>query len=417
MASDQILVGLDVGTTAVRVVVGKKETQNAVPPSIIGVGDAEASGIRRGVIVDIEEAVSSISTALEKAERMTGIPIEHAVVSVGGPHVSSLESHGVIAVARADGEITENDIIRVIDASQAIQIPTNREILHVIPKEFIVDGQDGIKDPVGMTGIRLEVDSHIIEASIPFIKNLTKCVMQAGIDIDDLVLGPLASTQAVLSKRQKELGVVLIELGGGTTGIVVFEESELLHTSILPVGAGHITNDIAIGLRTAVDVAEVVKLEYGTALPASVKKDEEINLAKINKNEEGEVSRHHVAEIIQARLEEIFSMVNRQLKSIGRDGQLPAGAILTGGGAKITGVVELAKKELRLPVQLGFPLNISTIIDRVDDPAYATAVGLVLWADEYLSRATSTGVSKFAKKVLENASLEKIRKFFKQFLP
>ncbi len=416
MASDQILVGLDIGTTTIRVVVGKRE-QPESPPSIIGVGEALAAGIRRGVIIDIEEAVSAISTALEKAERMTGIPTEHAVVSLNGAHVSSLESHGVIAIARADGEITESDVVRVIDASQAIQIPTNREILHVIPKDFVVDGQAGIKDPVGMTGIRLEVDSQIIEASIPFIKNLTKCVMQAGIDIDDLVLAPLAAAQSVLTKRQKELGVVLIELGGGTTGVVAFEESDLLHTSVLPVGSDHITNDLAIGLRTAVDVAEIVKREYGTALAQAVKKDEEINLTKIHRQEEGQVSRHHVAEIIQARLEEIFSMVNKQLKLVGRDGQLPAGAILTGGGAKMPGIVELAKKELRLPVQIGFPLNISTIIDRVDDPAYATAVGLVLWGSEYLSPTAGAGVSRFAKKVLEHASIERLRKFFKQFLP
>lgn len=415
MPTDNILVGLDIGTTTIRVVVGKRE--ETVPgPSVIGVGEAPAAGIRKGVIVDIEEAVSSISQALEKAERMTGLEIDHAVVSVGGSHASSLESHGVIAVGRADGEIAESDIVRVIDASQAIQIPTNREILHVIPKFFTVDGQGGIKDPVGMTGIRLEVDSQIIEASIPFIKNLTKCVMQAGVDIDDLVLGPLASAQAVLSRRQKELGVVLIELGGGTTGVVAFEESELLHTTILPVGGLHVTNDLAIGLRTAVDTAETVKVEHGSALSSLIKKDEELNLAKIDKNEEGKVSRHHVAVIIQARLEEIFSMVNKELKSVGRDGQLPAGAILTGGGAKLAGVVELAKKELRLPVQIGYPTNISTIIDRVDDPAYATAVGLVLWADEYLA-SHQAGVSRFAKQVLEHASIERLRKFFRQFLP
>lgn len=408
--------GLDIGTTTVRVVVGKREQEGGLP-GIIGVGEAPAGGIRRGVIVDLEEAVSSISTALEKAERMTGIAAEHAVVSVGGAHVTSLESHGVVAVSRADGEITESDVVRVIDASQAIQIPTNREILHVIPKEFAVDGQVGIKDPVGMTGIRLEADSQIIEASVPFVKNLTKCVMQAGIDLDDLVLAPLASAQAVLTKRQKELGVVLIELGGGTSGAVVFEESELIHATILPVGSDHITNDIAIGLRTSVDTAETLKLEYGVAIPSAVKKDEEINLSKIDKHEEGRVSRHHLAEIIQARLEEIFSMVNKELKSVGRDGQLPAGAILTGGGAKLPGVVELAKKELRLPVQIGFPLNIATIIDRVDDPAYATAVGLVLWANDYLYQVPRAGVGRFTKKVLEKASFEKMRKFFKQFLP
>lgn len=415
MAADQILVGLDIGTTTIRVVVGKKENPGALP-SIIGVGEAKSVGIRRGVIIDIEEAVSSISKALEKAERMTGIPTEHAVVSVGGAHVVSLESHGVIAVARADGEITENDVVRVIDAAQAIQIPTNREILHVIPKDFTVDGQSGIKDPVGMTGIRLEVDAQIIEASIPFIKNLTKCVIQAGIDIDDLVLGPLAAAQSVLTRRQKELGVVLIELGGGTTGLVAFEESELLHTNILAVGSDHITNDIAIGLRTSVDVAETVKLEYGRAINGTGKKDEVINLSKIDKNEEGQISRNHLTDIIQARLEEIFSMVNKELKTVGRDGQLPAGALLTGGGAKIPGVVELAKKELRLPVQVGYPLNISTIIDRVDDPAYATAVGLVLWANEYLASDRS-GMGRFTSKILQHASIDKIRKFFKQFLP
>lgn len=409
------MVGLDIGTTTIRVVVGKRNEGEAAS-SIIGVGEAIAAGIRKGVIVDIDEAVSSISQALEKAERMTGITIDHAAVSVGGAHASSLESHGVIAVGRADGEITESDIVRVIDASQAIQIPINREILHIIPKFFTVDGQKGIKDPVGMTGIRLEVDSQVIEASIPFIKNLTKCVMQAGVDIDDLVLAPLASAQATLTRRQKELGTVLIELGGGTTGVVAFEESELLHTTILPVGGMHVTNDLAIGLRTAVDTAETIKIQHGNAAPALVKKDEEINLARIDKNEEGKISRHHVAVIIQARMEEIFSMVNKELKTVGRDGQLPAGAVLTGGGAKLAGVVELAKKELRLPVQIGYPTNISTIIDRVDDPAYATAVGLVLWADEYLAN-NRPSASKFARKVLENASLERMRKFFKQFLP
>src|SRR3990167_8931315 len=206
--------------------------------------------------------------------------------------------------------------------------------------------------------------------------------MQAGVDIDDLVLAPLAAAQAVLTKRQKELGVVQIDLGGGTTGVVVFEESDLLRTTILPVGCDHITNDVAIGLRTSVDVAERIKLEYGHAIPSAVRKEEEINLAKINKAEEGRVSRHQLAVIIQARLEEIFSLVNKELKSIGRDGQLPAGAILTGGGTKLPGVVELAKKELRLPVQIGLPGNVSTVIDRLNDPSFATSVGLVLWANE-----------------------------------
>lgn len=415
MAKEQIFVGLDVGSSVIRVVVGKQESELG-NPSIIGVGEAPSSGIRRGVIVDIDEAVSSISEALEKAERMTGLTIDHAVVSVGGAQITSHESHGVIAVARADGEITESDVVRVVDASQAISIPANREILHVIPKNFTVDGQTGIKDPVGMSGIRLEVDSQIIQASVPFIKNLTKCIMQAGLEIDDLVLAPLAAAQAVISKKQKELGVVVIDLGGGTTGMVVFEEGDLMSSTILPVGSMHITNDLAIGMRTSVDTAEKVKLQFGQAEMREVKKDSEIDLTKIDKQEEGRVSIKHVAEIIEARLEEIFDLVNKELKKINKDGQLPAGAILTGGGAKLPGVVELAKKHLRLPVSVGLPGSVTTVIDRVDDPSFATSVGLVLWANEFLLGKSRT-VNKFARKVLENDTVNKMRKWFKSFLP
>lgn len=415
MAREHIYVGLDVGTSQIRVVVGKKESELG-SPSIIGVGEAPSMGIRRGVIVDIDEAVSAISEALEKAERMTGLTIDHAVVSVGGAQITSQESHGVVAVARADGEITESDVVRVVDASQAISIPPNREILHVIPKTFTVDGQGGIKDPVGMSGIRLEVDCQIIQGSVPFIKNLTKCILQAGLEIDDLVLAPLAAAQAVLSKKQKELGVAVIDLGGGTTGLVVFEESDLVTSNILPVGSIHVTNDLAIGLRTSVDTAEKVKLAYGQAATREVKKDVEIDLSKIDRGEEGRVSSKHVAEIIEARLEEIFDLVNKELKYIGKDGQLPAGAILTGGGAKIPGIVELAKKQLRLPVIIGLPGSVATVIDRVDDPSFATGVGLVLWAHEYLLGSSRT-VNKFAKKVLENETMNKMRKWFKSFLP
>lgn len=415
MAKEQIFVGLDVGSSTIRVVVGKQESDLGTP-SIIGVGEAASLGIRRGVIVDIDEAVSSISEALEKAERMTGLSIDHAVVSVGGAQITSQESHGVVAVARADGEITENDVVRVVDASQAISIPANREILHVIPKTFTVDGQTGIKDPVGMTGIRLEVDCQIIQGSVPFIKNLTKCILQAGLEIDDLVLAPLAAASAVLTKKQKELGVVVIDLGGGTTGLVVFEESDLVLSNILPVGAMHLTNDLAIGLRTSVDTAEKVKLNYAVAEARDVKKDVEIDLSKVDKQEEGKISGKHIAEIVQARLEEIFDMVNKELKLIGKDGQLPAGAVLTGGGAKLPGVVELAKKQLKLPVTLGLPGSVTTVLDRVDDPSFATSVGLVLWGHEFLLGRSRT-INKFAKKVLENDTVNRMKKWFKSFLP
>ncbi len=414
MAQQNYLAGLDIGSSFVRVVVGKVDAESKMP-SIIGVSETPSAGIRKGVVVDIDEAVSTISSALEKVERMTGLPIEHATIAIGGSHISSVESHGVIAVSRADGEITENDIIRVIDASQAISIPANREIIHVIPKNFVVDGQSGIKDPLGMTGIRLEVDTVIVQAASPFIKNLTKTIQQAGLHIDDMVLAPLAAAQAVLSKRQKELGVVLVDIGGGTTSVVVFEEGQLLHTAIIPVGSGHITNDIAIGLRTSIETAEIVKQEYAHAIPREIGRNEEIDLSQIDAAEEEHVSRHHVAEIVEARLEEIFELINKELKSINRDGQLPAGAVFTGAGAKIPGILELAKKQLRLPVQLGMPANVTTVIDRVEDPCYATAVGLVLWANEFFSG--SKGRSNFADSLLEHESLNKVKSIFKKFLP
>lgn len=414
MPQQHYLIGLDLGSANVRVVVGKIDQESRIP-SIIGVSETASAGIRKGVLVDIDEAVSTISSALEKVERMTGLAINHATVAIGGAHISSVESHGVIAVSRADGEITENDIIRVIDASQAISIPQNREIIHVIPKNFTVDGQSGIKDPLGMTGIRLEVDTVIVQAAVPFIKNLTKAITQAGLEIDDIVLAPLAAAQSALTKRQKELGVVLIDMGGGTTGIVVFEEGELIHIAIIPVGSGHITNDVAIGLRTSIETAETVKINYSHAIPREINRNDEIDLSEIDSSEEDKVSRHHLAEITEARLEEIFELVNKELRKINRDGQLPAGAVLTGAGAKMSGVIELAKKHLRLPIQIGIPTNVTTIIDRVEDPAFATAVGLLLWATEYSDLPKGSG--KFNLKLMQNEKVDRIRKLFKKFLP
>ena len=416
MAKEHLIVGLDVGTAVVRVVVGKLAPEEKVP-SIIGVGEAQALGIRKGMIVDIEEAVSSISQALERAERMTGVPIDRAIVSVGGAHVVSLESHGVIAVSRADGEITEADIVRAVDASQAISIPPNREILHVIPKTFTVDGQAGIKDPLGMNGIRVEVDSQIIQASAPFVKNLTKCIMRVGVEIEDLVLAPLAAATSVLSKRQKELGCVLIDIGGGTTGLTVFEEGELLHAAVLPVGGAHITNDLAIGMRTSIDTAESVKLEYGTALKSAIKKDEVIDLSTIDRAEDGKVPKQHIIEIIQARLEEIFDLVNKELKVIGRDGQLPAGAVLTGGGSRLEGIEQFAKDELRLPVRIGKPANIATVIDRVDEPEFCTAVGLVLWGSEFSRSQGNTSIKRLAGSLVPQEVVARVKNWFKFLSP
>ncbi len=415
MAREHYITGLDIGTQHIRAVQAKSDRETG-RLSIVGASEVPSFGLRKGVIVDIEEAVSCISSALEKVERMTGIPTTVANISVGGSHISSVPSHGVIAVSRADGEITENDIVRCIDASQAISIPQNREVLHVFPKTFTLDGQSGIKDPLGMNGIRLEVSTLIVQAGLPFIKNLTRVVLQAGLELEDMVLSPIAAAESVLTKRQKDLGVVVIDLGAGTTSLVVYEEGDVLHTQVLPLGAMHITNDIAIGLRCSIDTAEKVKLLFGASDPKSVNKTEEIDLAKIDPSEEERASRQYVIEIIEARLEEIFDHVNNELKKIQRDGKLPAGVVLTGGGSNLPGIAEFVKKYLRLPVVIGKPQNVTTIIDRVDDPAFATAVGLILWGDKY-STGSHSGSSQFMKSMMGNPAIDKLKKWFKSFLP
>lgn len=417
MAKESYIVGLDIGTANIRVVQAKLQPDTG-SFAVVGASEVTASGIRRGVIVDIEEAVSCISQALEKAERMTGVPITNVNVSVGGTHISSIPSHGVIAVSRADGEISENDIVRCVDASQAISIPPNKEVLHVFPKTFTLDGQTGIKDPLGMSGIRLEVDTLIVQAGLPFIRNLTRAVMQAGLEIDDLVLSCAAAAESVLSKRQKDLGVAVVDLGAGTTGVAVYEEGDLLHTAVIPIGSMHVTNDIAIGLRCSIETAEKVKLLYGHCEPKAVDKNEEIDLSKLDPQEEQSAMRGYVVEIIEARMEEIFEHVNRELKKINRDGKLPAGIVLTGGGSNLPGTVEFSKKHLRLPATSGTPQNnITTIIDRIDDPAFATATGLVLWGGKFSSPSGNLELSGMMKKLLNNPGVEKMRKWLKSFIP
>lgn len=416
MAKERYITGLDIGTKNIRVVQAKVDAEtNAL--SVIGASNVQSGGIRRGVIVDIEDAVSSISQALEKVERMTGVPVTSANVSVSGNHISSIPSHGVIAVSRSDGEITENDVVRVVDASQAISIPNNREVLHVFPKTFTLDGQVGIKDPLGMSGIRLEVNTLIVQAGLPFVKNLTRAVLQAGLEIEELVLAPCAAAESVLTKRQKDLGVCLVDFGAGTTSLAVYEEGDLLYTQILPIGSMHITNDIAIGLRCSIDTAEQVKITYGQSDSKLVDKTEEINLSEIESTEEETVMRSYVVEIIEARLEEIFELINGELKKISRDGKLPAGVVLTGGGSKLPGLVEFAKKYLRLPAQIGKPQNITTVIDRVDDPDFATVTGLVFWGDKYSSSHSAHEFAGAVKKILHHPGTEKLKNWFKSFLP
>ncbi len=409
-AKKSMICALDIGTSKIVTIVGQKKESGEVEVS--GVGLTDSNGVRKGMITDIEETISAISASLEEAERMAGVPLEKAIISVGGVHISSTNSKGVIAVSRADGEISEEDVVRAIEAAKAVSLPANREILHVIPRVYSVDGQEGIKDPIGMTGIRLEVEAHVISGSTPCIKNLTKCVYQAGLDIDNLVFSGLATAAAFLGKQQKEIGIALVDIGAATTTVAVFEEGSILHSAVLPIGADHITNDIAIGLRISIDAAEKVKLKHGKAVTEDIRESEEIDLSKIDKTEKQKASPIYVAEIIEARLQEIFSLISDELKNINRDAKLPAGIVLTGGGANLPQITDAAKENLKLPAQIGKPqVELAGLVDKLQDPRYSCGIGLLVW-----------GVGSDKKEqMLKTKTIEKatsrVKQWFKHLLP
>lgn len=373
-----VVAGIDVGTSMVHVVIGEFTARE--DSRVAGIGIAPAAGMRKGVVTDLEEAANSIGAAWEEATREAGVAPKSAFISIGGPHLAVASSRGVVAVSRADGEISEEDARRVIQAAETFMPKNpNREIIHIIPREFRVDNEGGIKDPLGMNGVRLEVDAFIIDASAPALKNLTKCIENAACRVDQFVFSPLASAEAVLSKRQKELGVILVDIGGATTNFAIFEEGRLAHAGGFPYGAAHITNDIAIMLKTRVDIAEAIKLRYGHAIPEEISKKEIIRLSEFMEDEDTIISRKEIAEIIEARFSDIFELVNKELKKINRTQLLPAGAVLIGGGAKIPGVLRIAKQELRLPVELGELKIFAGFVHEKDRAELATAIGLVQW--------------------------------------
>jgi cell division protein FtsA len=399
-------VGLDIGSSKISMVVGKPDTENVL--NVIGVGTTYITGLKKGVIQEIEETVSGISEAMEIAERTCGAQIERAVININGSHITCKNSSGAVATGRADQEITLNDVIRAEEAAKAIQVPANREIIHDIPRFFVIDDAEKIKEPIGMTGVRLEVESHILMVSGQIWKNLTKCVNQSGISIEDVIVSPLASAKAVLTKRERELGVAVLDIGAETTGLTVFEEDSILYTKVFPVGASQITNDIAIGLRTTVDVAEKVKIKYGYAFHKDVLEKDKIDLSTIDIKEEGIVSRKHVAEIVEARMEEIFRLVREELRRIKRDTLLPAGIVLTGGGAKLSGIEPLAKECFNLPAVIGKPHSLGGLTEKVYDPIYSNAVGLMLYSFEEMYKKPD------AKK---GNAINNVLGFFKNFLP
>lgn len=413
MPRSNIIAGLDIGTSAVRIVVAE-QSSGSKKPIITGVSAIPSSGLRKGIIVDLEGVAMDISNCLEQAERASGVQINRIMSSINGEHISLQKSKSVIAVSRADSEISQEDVDRAIDTAQAISLPPNKAIIHVIPTSYIVDNEKNIKDPVGMHGMKLEANVLIVSGNYSFIKNLIKAINQSGLEAAEksFVLAPLAAARSVLGKRQKELGVVLIDIGAETTGIAVYEEGSLLHTKIISIGGSHITNDIAIGLRIAIDAAEKIKKDFGYAIAGDVSKKEKINLKDYDsQTDDVYISRNYLAEIIEARLEEIFEHVNKELKHIGKDGMLPEGAVLTGGGIKIPGTIDLAKKILRLPVKIGAISDLGGIIDKISDPSFATATGIVLWQMDQGDPDDSQAIET-AKKIFK-----KIVGLFKSFLP
>lgn len=419
---ENIIAGLDIGSGSIRLVIGQKNF-NAHEEifQIIGAVEVPTEGISRGIVNSIEDATSSISACLEKAERLAGMPVKSVWVGINFPNIKCEKSRGVVAVGKSDGEITPDDVERALEAARALSVPPNYEILHVIPVKFTVDNQEDIKDPIGMTGVRLEVETLIIQGLSSQIKNLTKAIYRTGLEIEDLVLSPLAASEAVISAKQKELGAALINIGSSTTSIAVFEEGELLHTAVLPVGSEHITADIAIGLRCPINLAEKIKIEYGSAKPDQFSKKDEIDLSLLSEDgesgEENQVSQKYISEIIEARVEEIFEKIDAEFKKIDRSGMLPAGVFLVGGGAKLAHIVDTAKKKLRLPACLGTNKVAQTVIDKVEDVNYLTALGLAIWGNHALGQERGKKVDWFKGGAGVNKSVDKIKKWMSSLMP
>jgi len=371
---DPLVVGLDIGTTKICAIVGEVVEGQV---NIIGLGTYPSKGLRRGVVINIDSTVQSIKKAIEEAEMMAGCHITSVYAGIAGGHIKGINSHGVIAVKNK--EIGPNEVRRVIDAASAVAIPMDREVIHVIPQEFVVDDQDGIKDPVGMSGVRLEGRVHIITGAITSAQNIIKCANRAGLDVDDIVLEQLGSSDAVLTPEEKELGACIVDIGGGTTDLVVFANGSIKHTAVISLAGSHITSDISMGLRTPLEEAEKIKKRYGCSLSSMVRKDETIEVPSVGGRKPRVLSRQTLAEIIEPRVEEILSLVHNEMLKTGYGNLIASGVILTGGSAILEGVPELAEQVFNLPVRRGTPIGIGGLVDLVNSPMYATGVGLVLY--------------------------------------
>lgn len=410
MAED-FVVGLDIGTTKVCAIIATQGADGEA--DIIGVGISPSEGLRKGVVVSLESTVKSISRAIEEAEMMAGVNVESVYAGIAGGHIKGLNSRGVIAVSRQDKEITQEDVGRVIDAAKAVSIPLDREVIHVLPKEFIIDGQEDIQDPVGMSGVRLEAEVHIVTAAVSSVQNIIKSIIQAGFGVEDIVLDPLASSHAVLTRDEKELGVALVDIGGGTSDICLFLNGAIWHTEVLTIGGGHVTKDISVGLRTPPEQAEKIKREFGCAVMDLVAAEEQIEVPGIGGRGVRKLPRRVLVDIINPRMVEIFELVNRVIKETGYEEMLAAGVVLTGGASALQGAPQLAEEVLDLPIRCGLPKGIGGLVDSVNNPAFATGVGLCQYA--LLNRDKVPGKSRFEGGDLFRSIIARMKEWFSEF--
>lgn len=420
MANENLICGIDIGSSKIATVVGVKSKDDS-ELRIIGFNTTVSKGVKKGLIVDIEQVTSAVEESVEKAERMAGHKITRAFVSVGGPHISSLNSHGIVAVSNPQDEIVEDDIFRVVEAARAISLSTTRQIIEVSARDYIVDGQPGIKNPVGMTGVRLEVDTHIITASNTNLKNISRCLNDLDIQNDKFVFSGLASSEAVLTDTEKELGIVLVDIGGGKTDICIYVEGSLSYSSSIPIGARHITNDIAVGLRVSLDSAEKIKLYLSKNLnDKSKKKPSQLDFSQLNLEENvNDVSLKGLVDgIIAPRLEEVYKLIFDEIEKSGFSQNVPSGLVVTGGGALTIGILESGKRVVGLPIRLGIPQYVSGLVDEILDPQYSATIGLLLYGKKNIINEEGwKNFNRIIKDFSINNSLTKFKDFFKQFIP
>ena len=370
-----LIVGLDIGTSKVVAIVGAITVDNEV--DIIGIGSSRSHGLKKGVVVNIESTVHSIQRAIEEAELMSGCEIHSVYAGIAGSHIRSLNSHGIVAIR--DNEVSVNDVDRVIDAARAVAIPADQKILHILPQEFVIDNQEGVKEPIGMSGVRLEAKVHMVTGAVSAAQNIIKCVRRCGLEVDDIILEQLAASYSVLTQDEKELGICLVDIGGGTTDIAVFTDGAIYHTAVIPIAGDQVTNDIAVALRTPTQHAEDIKVQYACALTQLANPEETIEVPSVGDRPSRRLARQTLAEVVEPRYEELFTLVQSELRRSGFENLIAAGVVLTGGSSKMEGAVELAEEIFHMPVRVGIPQYVSGLSDVVKNPIYSTGVGLLLF--------------------------------------